>query len=282
MARIIQRGEGPPIVLVPGIQGRYEWGLPTVDALAPLGRVITFSLCDEPSSGFDWTDAAGFENYLTQLDDVLRATGVRKPLIVGISYGGLIAAEYAARHPAGVAGLVLASAPPPGWTLPARAQRYLLAPRLMAPAFWLGAPVRAYPELKAAIPSGRDRWHFVVDHGLRIAGAPASSARMVRRLRWLSSGRFSLDHPIDIPALIVTGEPGLERVVPPEDTLRYRAWLPHARVVTMAHTGHAGTVTRAEEFARLIADFMLESPGPPVAGPPSPSAARSIRADRVP
>ncbi len=269
MPTILQRGQGPPIVVVPGIQGRYEWGLATVNALATLGRAITFSLCDEPTSGFAWTDAAGFENYLTQLDDVLRATGAERPVLVGISYGGLIAAEYAARHPGSIAGLVLASAPPPGWTLPARAQRYLRAPRLMAPAFWLGAPMRAYPELKAALPAGRDRWQFVVDHGLRIAGAPASSSRMLRRMRWLSSGRFSLDHTIDVPALIVTGEPGLERVIPPEDTLRYREWLPHARVATMANTGHAGTVTKAGEFARLVENFMIHT-------------ARSLRADRVP
>ena len=56
---LIQRGTGRPIVLVPGIQGRYEWQLPTVDALAALGRVTTFSLCDEPTSGCAWTEAAG-------------------------------------------------------------------------------------------------------------------------------------------------------------------------------------------------------------------------------
>ncbi|HUU34958.1 MAG TPA: alpha/beta hydrolase [Vicinamibacterales bacterium] len=266
MTGIIQRGEGPAIVLVPGLQGRHEWQLPTVAALAACGQVSTFSLCDEPTSGFTWTEAAGFENYLAQLDEVLRATAAERPLLVGISYGGLIAAEYAARRPGTVAGLVLASAPPPGWTLPARAQRYLTAPRLMAPAFWLGAPLRLYPELRAAFPAGRDLLHFVVDHGLRVAGAPASTARMVRRLRWLTAARFSTGRPIPVPALIVTGEAGLERVVPPADTLRYLEWLPHARVVTMPHTGHSGTVTRAGDFARLVADFMMS---------------RSLRADRV-
>lgn len=281
MAHVIERGKGPPIVLVPGIQGRYEWGLPTVEALSAFGRVITFSLCDEPSSGFTWTEPAGFENYLTQLDEVLCVTGAVRPVLVGVSYGGLIAAEYAARHPGAIAGLVVASAPPPSWTLPARAQRYLAAPWLMAPAFWLGAPVRAYPELKAAIPDGRARWAFVVEQGRRIAGAPPSSARMARRLRWLAAGRFRLHDPIDVPALIVTGEPGLERVVPPEDTLRYRTWLPHARVETMARTGHAGTVTRADEFARLIANFLLDLPVRRAVAASLDITPRNHRADRV-
>ena len=263
---LIQRGAGRPIVLVPGIQGRYEWQLPTVDALATLGQVTAFSLCDEPTSGCAWTEAAGFENYVTQLGDVRRDTGVKQPLLVGISYGGLVAAEYAARYSGALSGLVIASAPPPGWTLPARAQRYLLAPRLMTPAFVLGAPFRLYPELRAAFPDAGDFWRFVAHQGLRVLAAPPSTPRMARRLRWLAAGRYSTGRPIPVPALIVTGEAALERVVPPVDTLRYREWLPHAQVAKMDHTGHSGTVTRASDFARLIADFITS---------------RSVRADRV-
>lgn len=278
--RLIERGTGRPIVVVPGIQGRYEWSLPTVEALASHGRVVTFSLADEPTSGFAWTEAGGFENYLTQLDHVVRAAGGERPVLVGLSYGGLIAAEYAARHPGPLAALVVASSPPPTWRLPARAAQYLKAPRLMAPLFWIGAPLRAYPELKAALPRGRDRWQFVIGHGLRIAGAPASSARMVRRLRWLESARFSLDHAIDVPALIVTGEPALERVVPPEDTLAYRAWLPGARAVTLAATGHNGCVTKAREFADEVAGLLAGLPSADAAVS-SPSLSENVRAYRV-
>ena len=279
--RLIERGRGRPIVVVPGIQGRYEWSLPTVEALASLGRVVTFSLADEPTSGFDWTDSGGFENYLTQLDHVVRAAGGERPVIVGLSYGGLIAAEYAARHPGQLAALVIASSPPPAWRLPARAERYLKAPRLMAPMFWIGAPLRAYPELKASMPRSRDRWRFVLSHGLRIAGAPASSARMVRRLRWLEAAHFSLDHAIDVPALIVTGEPALERVVPPADTLTYRAWLPGARAVTLAATGHNGCVTRAREFAGAVAGLLAALPAAPEAALSTPSSSENVRAYRV-
>src|SRR5262245_26770831 len=106
-ARIVERGRGRPIVLIPGIQGRWEWMSGTMDALGAHGRAITYSLCDEPTSGFAWRDERGFENYLAQLDEVLNATGAAQPLLVGISYGGLIAAEYAARHPDRVAGMVI-------------------------------------------------------------------------------------------------------------------------------------------------------------------------------
>jgi len=259
--RIIERGEGRPIVLVPGIQGRHEWSLPTVDALASLGRVITYSLADEPTSGFSWQASLGFENYVRQLDDVIRQTGAHRPLLVGVSYGGAIVTEYAARHRGEIAGLVVASAPPPAW-LPARARRYMAAPVLMTPAFLLGAPFRAYPEIRAAFPDGRARWRFMTAHGRRVASAPTSPLRMVRRLRWLDGLRFSTSGPLDLPAAIVTGEDALEKVVPPAETRRYRQWLPQAPVITLAHTGHIGTVTRAHEFAECVAGVLRASTVP--------------------
>jgi 3-oxoadipate enol-lactonase len=261
---IIQQGEGRPIVVVPGIQGRWEWMAPTMDALAAHGRAITYSLCDEPTSGFAWSTDCGFENYLAQLDDVLATTGADRPVLIGVSYGGLVATEYAARHPGRVAGLVIASAPPPTWTPDRRVRRYLVAPRLLAPAFWLGAPLRAYPELKASIPDLRNRLRFAVRQGLRVVTAPPSSGRMARRLQWLQQAQFGHDQPMDIPALVVTGEPSLERVVPPRLTAEYLNWLPRARAVTMPGTGHAGTITQSHEFAALVADFVagLPQPGP--------------------
>lgn len=283
MPRLIERGAGRPIVLIPGIQGRHEWGLATVEALAPLGRVITFSLADEPTSGFAWAESAGFDNYLTQLDEVLGTTGGEPAVVVGISYGGLIAAEYAARHPGRLAALVVASAPPPAWRLPERVRRYLKAPRLMAPVFLIGAPVRAYPELRAALPDRGDRWHFMIDNARTIAASPASPSRMARRLRWLETAHFALDHALDVPALIVTGEPTLERVVPPADTLMYRTFLPGARVVTMSHTGHAGSITKAREFAAEVATLVAGLPASPRETAPSSAthSSETVRAHRV-
>ena len=48
--KIVDIGRGSPIVLIPGIQGRWEWMKPAVEALARRSRVITFSLADEPTA----------------------------------------------------------------------------------------------------------------------------------------------------------------------------------------------------------------------------------------
>src|SRR3954468_15641461 len=96
---IIDVGSGPPLVLVPGIQGRWEWMKPAVDALARHCRVITFSLADEPTCGAHFDEASGFDCYVQQIVTAMDAAGVRTAAICGVSYGGLIAAAFAARHP---------------------------------------------------------------------------------------------------------------------------------------------------------------------------------------
>ena len=102
---------------------------PTVDALAKHHRVITFSLCDERTSPFPCDLDKAFENYVEQVDLALDRAGVDTAIIAGVSYGGLIATEFAARRPQRVAGLVLASALHKSWTPNSRQQQFLRAPR---------------------------------------------------------------------------------------------------------------------------------------------------------
>ena len=47
---MIDIGTGPPLVLIPGLQGRWEWMRPAVDALARRFRVLTFSLAGDNGS----------------------------------------------------------------------------------------------------------------------------------------------------------------------------------------------------------------------------------------
>src|SRR5512139_1199728 len=106
---IVDIGSGSPVVLVPGVQGRWEWMRPTVDALARHCRVLTFSLADEPSAAARFDQERGFDCYIDQIEEALDARGVDKATICGVSYGGLIAAAFAARHPDRTSGLVLVS-----------------------------------------------------------------------------------------------------------------------------------------------------------------------------
>ena len=257
---IIDRGSGEPIVVIPGVQGRWEWMKPGIDALAIRTRVITFSLADEPSAAADFDDAAGFWNYVDQVRKALDQSGLGEAAICGVSYGGLIAAAFAARFPGRVTSLILTSALPPSWRPDARALFFLRSPWLLSPLFCL-ASVRLYREFATA----RDTWWSGVTSscgaGLNVLLHMFHPGRMARRVHLLSSvlasGRIDaeLAH-VKVPTMILTGEESLERVVSPHMTREYLAIWPHARTETLARTGHLGMITRPEEFAALVSGFV--------------------------
>jgi len=64
-----------------------------------------------------YIEAPGFDAYVAQVRQALDQAGVDRAVVCGVSYGGLVAAAFAAAHPDRVAALVLASALPPSWRL---------------------------------------------------------------------------------------------------------------------------------------------------------------------
>jgi pimeloyl-ACP methyl ester carboxylesterase len=256
---MIDRGTGIPVVLIPGLQGRWEWMGPAVDALAERCRVITFSLCDEPTSGFGFDPTRGFESYLTQIEEALDRAGVDKAMLIGVSYSGPIATAFAGRHPERVLGIVLVSALAPGWVPDRRARFYTRAPRLLTPLFYATSPLRMWPELKAAFPALGDRLRFVARQRSLVARASLSPTRMAARVRRIAAYHFDQVPRAGVPALVITGEDALDRIVPPAETRRYLGMLPGARHVVLERTGHIGSVTRPREFADLVGRFADET-----------------------
>jgi len=124
---------GPTLVW---ITGAHDTGL----ALYPLHKVMRNEtrsiLFDRPGTG--WSDTGPFQHTTAreaeELDTLLTKAGERGPFILlGHSYGGLLAANPARRHPERTAAVVLLDATPPdvffylpsgqGWDIPANLVR---------------------------------------------------------------------------------------------------------------------------------------------------------------
>ena len=85
---------------------------------------------------------------------------------------------------------------------------------------------------------------------------PASSVRMAARVRSLGGHDFVADAAaVRAPALVITGEASLDRVVPVEGTREYLAAIPGATGRTLERTGHIGLITRPDAFAGIVGDF---------------------------
>ena len=254
--KVVDRGGGTPVVVVPGIQGRWEWMKPAIDALAQRCRVVTFSLADEASCGAAFDDTRGFWCYVEQIRAALDAAGLDRAAICGVSYVGLIAAAFAARYPERAASLILVSALPPSWRPDRRVRFFLRAPRLLTPVFML-ASLRLYPEIAAASGGIVGGAGAGLRHMWRVLTHMFSPRRMARRVDLLASVDFAAVVPrITHPTLVITGEPSLDRVAPVQRAVReYAALCAHVRFETLERTGHLGLITRPDAFAGLVVPF---------------------------
>jgi pimeloyl-ACP methyl ester carboxylesterase len=259
MRQIVERGHGQPLVLIPGLQGRWEYMRPAVDALAERFRVLTFSLShdrdDRESSAGEGGDALG--TYADQVAAVLDSLGIDSAVICGVSFGGVVALRFAARHPDRTHALVVVSAPGPRWRPRPRHQLYARAPWLLGPLFLAETPGRLRAELAAAIPDRAARLRFVRDQALTLLRAPVSLAGMAHRARLMAStDRYADCARISAPTLVVHGEPQLDRVVQVEGTSEYLGLIHGARAAMIPRTGHLGSITRPRELLAIVGAFV--------------------------
>lgn len=242
-------GSGSPIVLVPGIQGRWEWMAPAVRALAEQHRVHTFSLGDVQGAGL-------FDRWAALIDRAV-GTDATPVSIAGVSFGGLVALYYAATRPDRVRRLVLASTPSPRWQIDRRSLGYVRRPRLSMPLFAARGAARLHHEVRRALPSPGRRARFAATHLGRALRYPVSPAHMADCVRaWTSTDLAACCGRITAPTLVITGEPALDLVVPVSSSLDYLELLPEVRHVTLERTGHLGLVLRPRDFAALVTDFV--------------------------
>jgi 3-oxoadipate enol-lactonase len=247
MTNMFDEGSGPPVVVIPGVQGRWEWMMPALKALSARWRVISYSL----------GSAKTFDDLVAQVDEVLDNRGVGTAAICGVSFGGLIAAKYAAARPERTSALIVVSTPSPAWTPSAMQARHLAHPWRSTPAFLATSPGRMWPEIATAIDGWPGRLRFCAEHLARIAAAPIVPAGMAARMRLSPGLELAADCArVRARTLVITGEPDLDRVVPASSTREFVALVRDAEYVMFERTGHIGLVTRPDRFGQLVGEFV--------------------------
>ena len=251
---------GAPFVLIPGIQGRWQYMRPAVEALAQSFRVLTFPLCGEPTSGVGFDPGLGFDNYVAQVVATLDLQRIDRAAICGVSFGGLAAVRFAATHPERTAALILVSTPGPTWRLRRRHRLYARMPWLFGLLFLAESPFRLRRELAAAFPDRGDRIRFGIRQVRTLFTAPLSLSRMAERARMMSTvDLVDTCRRVKAATLVVTGEPHLDRIVPVESSAEYAHLIPGAQSAVLERTGHLGSMTRPREFASLVEEFVAST-----------------------
>jgi 3-oxoadipate enol-lactonase len=100
-------GQGPPLVMIMGLGGQSSsWGEPLLEGLQKEFTTVRFSnrgtgATDKPAGGFTVSQMA------EDASGLMRAIGIEKAHVFGISMGGMIAQELAINHADQVQGLIL-------------------------------------------------------------------------------------------------------------------------------------------------------------------------------
>ena len=236
----------------PGVSAWANWRL-TIPALSPHFRVVApdvvgFGFTERTVRGYD------LDTWTTHVVGVLDALGIDRAHVVGNSFGGSLALSLATRHPERVRRMGLMGSV--GLPFPITAG---------LDAVWGYEPsVEAMADLlrifTATPADGLDDLAELRFRASTRPGVHEAYASMFPspRQRWVDA----LAHPeaeiaaITAPTLIFHGRE--DSVIPLATSMRLLELIPNARLHVFGNCGHWTQIEHAEEFNRLLRDFLLD------------------------
>src|SRR5262245_59661443 len=242
-------GEGEPLVLVPGLAGGFELLGPLARLLARQFRVISYQLRGEDNC-FALRRRFGLPDLVGDLAEFLDWHCLETPIVVGVSFGGLLALEFAARHPHRLQQLVVQG-------VGARFERSLVQQVTSA--------------VLSRFPLPSDNPFINQFFNLLFGRAPSQTAlfQFVTRQCWqtdqsVMAHRFQLAeafdirprlHRVRVPTLVLLGD---RDVLVSERSLRdLKTGIADCREVRLKGCGHLAAVTHPERVADEVRKFVL-------------------------
>jgi len=247
------QGVGAPVVLIPGFAaGRWIWFKQTAE-LSRQFRVIVFdprgvSASDKPE---------GSQTIGLLADDVahlLDAIGIDSAHIVGASFGGFVAQEFALKYPGMTRKLVLCCTSFGGPRHVVPAPETLMA---LASTKGLNTEERMRENLLLAFTPEYVRTQVAeVDHvvHLRAMNEVPEHIYSTQLQAAMSFNTESRLGQIAAPTLVLSGDADV--IVPVQDSRNLAARIPGARLQIVAGGSHTFFIEQAAEFNRIITDFL--------------------------
>jgi pimeloyl-ACP methyl ester carboxylesterase/DNA-binding winged helix-turn-helix (wHTH) protein len=241
-------GDGPPLVRAANWMTHLGYDIESPvwrHWVSDLASRHTFIRYDERGCGLsDWnaTDFT-FEDWVTDLETVVGALGLKRFPLLGVSQGGAVAVAYAARHPEQVTKLVLCSAYARGRSVRAVSDEERRAAALdldLARVGW-GRDDPAFRQVFAAqfLPDGtRADWQ-AFDHLQRRTTSPENAVRFLEEFARIDVR--DLAERVSCPTLIMHARD--DHRVPMRYGEELAALIRDSRLVALASNNHLLTET---------------------------------------
>jgi pimeloyl-ACP methyl ester carboxylesterase len=246
-------GEGEPLILIPGFgTGLWIW-FKQVPRLAEYFRVITF----DPRGIARSPGGDHFASMVMLAEDVkelLVALDIEKAHIVGASFGGFVAQEFALAHPERTDTLVLCCTsyggaghiPPSAETLAALASTKGLntAERVRENLLLAFSPeyIKAEPKEIERVIELREA-NFVPEHVYLHQLQAAFGFDLSPRVE-----------QIEAPTLVITGDADI--IVPMENSRNLAARIPQVELRVISGGSHTFFIEKADEFNQAVIEFI--------------------------
>jgi pimeloyl-ACP methyl ester carboxylesterase len=235
----------PPVVLLHGLGGSAERWKKIIPYLSTKYRLIIPDII-----GFGYSEKPHVEytidffiNFIKKFLNLLNISDVN---IIGSSFGGLLALEYAIKYKTEIKKLVLVS--------PAGMMRYVsttLKHYISAALYPTYENVlRAYQEMMfdSKMVSEESIEDFINRMNL-----PNSKYAFMSTLMAFNDQPELIDRlNIDIPTLIIWGRN--DKLIPVRYAKKFK--IPNSKIVILDHCGHYPYIEKIEEFVRLILKFL--------------------------
>ena len=249
---LIERGSGPPLLLVHGFPSNAAAWSAIAPRLDADRAMVALDMVGFGQSTRQPRRPLTGDAYADRLVGVLDALGLERVDVTGLSWGGSVVQRLAARHPERVRRLVLLASVNAAHVLPLRTANLLgLAVAIRFPALARRA-VRRFLARTSVDPD------LPVETLVRAYVEPLQRPGTLAAMR-----RFVRDTaataPIDLtaisaPTLVVV--PQADRVVPPARQEEIAALIPNARYEPIAGSGHAVQFEAPDRVVELMREFL--------------------------
>ncbi|HEY3272552.1 MAG TPA: alpha/beta hydrolase [Methanocella sp.] len=249
--RISGPAGAPPLVLLPGMGSDSLSWIPYARALSGPYRIYAVDAIGNYGRSIPVKDLTVIDDYMSWLDELLTAMQLRDGIsLTGMSYGGMLAGQYALRHPERLRKVVLLA--PAATVLPTSQAFTLRLISSLLPArfftkrlyFWL------YEDFLREDPANRAKAKEIVDEKI-LAG------KSFRRDRPVPPAIMTDEElqGIKVPVLYVVGEH--EKIYSAVEAIaRLKKVAPQIRTEVIPRAGHDLNLVRAEMVNRIVLDFL--------------------------
>jgi pimeloyl-ACP methyl ester carboxylesterase len=262
----VEVGQGPPVILIPGLFGIHSGFNRVIPLLKDHYRLLAIDnfgtgQSGRPDSGFDYLVAEQADMVVAMMDELK----ITRCDIVGVSYGGMIALNIAARFPERVVSIVCIEG---AVIMPKNTPYRRLIQGLKYPI--LGDAIIGFirsglfDETMAKDIMGPSWVDLEVEEQEEITGIVAKNADAASRRTWLSLARalnnaenFTEEaKSIRAPVLYLSGDQSEFREMTDMNIAFFKRHLPNVERVSFADGVHDLELQKPKETAALILNFI--------------------------